>query len=78
VGITVEWTGRGLEEKGVSRDTGETVVRVTREYFRPCEVDTLCGDYSKIREATGWAPHVDFATLVKRMVKYDMQDVATT
>jgi GDPmannose 4,6-dehydratase len=67
-----------LEEKGVSRDTGETVVRVTREYFRPCEVDTLCGDYSKIREATGWAPHVDFATLVKRMVKYDMQDVATT
>lgn len=43
-------------------------VRVDERYFRPTEVDALCGDASKAHERLGWKPHVSFDELVKMMV----------
>jgi GDPmannose 4,6-dehydratase len=48
-------------------------VEVDPRYFRPSEVDHLCGDPSKIKKALGWAPRVDFATLVRMMVDQDLE-----
>ncbi len=35
VGIDIEWQGVGVDEKGVDKDTGNTVVEVDEKYFRP-------------------------------------------
>ncbi len=40
-------------------------------YFRPAEVDMLCGDPSKARLELGWKPKVDFPGLVRMMVDAD-------
>ncbi|HTQ35548.1 MAG TPA: GDP-mannose 4,6-dehydratase, partial [Steroidobacteraceae bacterium] len=56
IGIEIEWRGKGIDEIGVSRKTGQTIVRVDPRYFRPTEVDTLLGDPTKAREKLGWKP----------------------
>lgn len=48
-------------------------VKIDKRYFRPTEVDHLCGDSSKIRSRLGWEPRLDFDGLVKLMVDADMK-----
>jgi GDPmannose 4,6-dehydratase len=43
-------------------------------YFRPTEVDELCGDSSKAAAKLGWRPRVGFAELVRIMVEADLRD----
>ncbi|MDX2104259.1 MAG: GDP-mannose 4,6-dehydratase [Alphaproteobacteria bacterium] len=47
-------------------------VKIDERYFRPAEVDYLLGDSTKARTALGWAPKVDFPTLVAMMVDHDL------
>jgi GDPmannose 4,6-dehydratase len=68
----IEWRGEGVEETGVDRRSGRTLVRVDPAYFRPTEVDLLIGDASKAREQLGWKPKTSFAQLVKEMVASDL------
>ena len=48
-------------------------VRIDEKYYRPSEVDALCGDSTKIREKLGWKPHYSFSDLVEEMVQHDMR-----
>jgi GDPmannose 4,6-dehydratase len=77
VGIEIEWTGHGLEEKGINKHTGEVIVEVDSNYFRPAEVDQLLGDPTKSKTLLGWNPtNTSFNDLVRIMVKADMEKVA--
>ena len=71
VGITIEWTGAGLAERGVDAANGVTRVVIDERYFRPTEVDELLGDASKARTRLGWRHEVSFADLVAEMVDGD-------
>lgn len=51
----------------------EKYVRTDERYMRPSEVNVLCGDYSKAKNAFGWAPHVRFSDLVMMMVDADLE-----
>ena len=42
-------------------------VRTSPEFFRPLEVERLCGDPSKMR-AIGWEPRITFDAMIKEMV----------
>jgi len=48
-------------------------VEVDPRYFRPTEVDALCGDPTKARDVLGWKPRVSFPELVKMMVEHDIE-----
>lgn len=48
-------------------------VEIEDRYFRPTEVDHLCGDATKARTKLGWKPTVTFEELVKMMVDHDME-----
>jgi GDPmannose 4,6-dehydratase len=73
VGRTIEWRGKGVEETGVDKQSGKTLVRIDPQYFRPTEVDLLIGDASKARKQLGWKPQTSFADLVKQMVAGDLE-----
>jgi GDPmannose 4,6-dehydratase len=49
-------------------------VVIDPRYFRPTEVDELCGDPSKARDALGWEPTTTFPELVRIMVVADLQE----
>ncbi len=53
-------------------------VEIDPRYFRPTEVDHLCGDASRAREKLGWAPKVGFRELIEMMVRADEEDVRET
>jgi GDPmannose 4,6-dehydratase len=48
-------------------------VEIDSKYFRPTEVDALCGDASKARRVLGWEPQVTFQQLAQLMVKADLE-----
>ena len=76
VGIEIEWTGQGVEEKGVNKSTGEVIVEVDPKFFRPAEVEQLLGDPTKARTLLGWNPtKTSFQELVRIMVEADMKKV---
>jgi GDPmannose 4,6-dehydratase len=71
VGRAIVWRGRGIEEKGIDKSTGEVLVEVDTRYFRPTEVASLLGDPSKARAKLGWRHKTSFDTLVADMVEAD-------
>ena len=76
VGRTLEWSGAGIDEKGVCRRTGETLVEVDPRYFRPTEVDLLIGDASKARQRLGWRPETPVRELAREMVAADLAELS--
>ena len=67
-GMNIVWEGEGLNEIGIDKYSGKTVIKVDPKYFRPTEVEQLCGDATKAREILGWTPEIDFQGLVQDMV----------
>jgi len=51
----------------------ESFTEIDPRYFRPAEVDQLCGDASKARRELDWEPTVRFDELVRRMVEADVE-----
>ncbi len=72
LGISLEWKGTGIDEKGYSAD-GKVIVAVDSKYFRPTEVETLLGDASKAKRELGWVPRISFDQLVQEMVEKDLE-----
>lgn len=69
VGIEIEWIGEGLDEKGMNKKTGDTIIAIDPYYYRPTEVDELLGDATKAKNIFGWQSKTSFAELVKLMVR---------
>jgi len=49
------------------------LVRVNPEFFRPAEVEVLCGNPAKAEKELGWKRSVSFEELVGRMVDNDLK-----
>ena len=71
-GFDLEWTGEGIQEKGIDRNTGKILISVDERYFRPSEVETLLGDATKAKELLGWTPKITFKELVDEMCQSDL------
>jgi len=72
LGMTIEWRGRGADEKGYD-ERGRAIVAVDPHYLRPAEVDSLLGDAARARARLGWEPRVRFRELVAEMAREDLK-----
>jgi len=75
VGVSIEFEGQGVEEKGYDRDTGQVICQVASQHFRPVDVVNLRGDHSKAEARLGWKPRTDVRGLVQVMVEHDLRCV---
>jgi GDPmannose 4,6-dehydratase len=83
LGITIEFRGKGTSEEGLvtSIDSdlplgvsvGDTIIRVDPRYFRPAEVETLLGDFTKAKEKLGWVPEITAQEMCAEMVAEDLR-----
>lgn len=73
LGFDIEWRGVDLEEKGIDRTTGKTLIEIDPRYFRPAEVDVLLGDYTKAKTILGWEPKTTFKELATLMAQADYE-----
>jgi len=86
-GVTICWRGKGTETKGIVGSLnskakasgflkkGSTIIEIDPEYFRPNEVHCLCADIAKVKKQLCWQPRVNFSSLIKIMVDYDLKIV---
>ncbi len=73
-GISLEWSGSGVDEVGKNAQTGKLLVSVDPTYFRPTEVDLLIGDATKAKEKLGWSPTCDLKQLISEMISSDLEE----
>jgi len=73
VAIDIEWRGAGVDETGVDAATGRPLVEIDPRYFRPTEVDRLCGDPRKAAEKLGWRHETSLEDLIAEMVRDDVR-----
>lgn len=88
LGIEIEFTGKGKDEKGVVRNCftqeihdikvnqqlkeGSVILEIDPRYYRPTEVDILIGDASKAHKELGWKPKYSIDDLIKEMIQSDL------
>ena len=71
VNKTILWEGEGLNEVGREANTNIVRVKISKEFYRPSEVELLLGDFSKAKAILDWEPTTTFEELVN-----DMMDAA--
>ncbi len=78
VGIELEFQGEGENEKGIDKATGNVLIEVSPDFYRPTDVVNLWGDPTKAKAKLGWNPaKTSFEELVNIMVDSDMAKVAS-
>ena len=67
--IKIIWKGKGINEKGYWNK--KVIIEIDKKYFRPSEVESLRGDFSKARRVINWRPKINIKQLIKHMVDYE-------
>ena len=69
--IKLKWMGKGIKEKAYDANNNP-IIECSKKYFRPTEVDTLKGNFSKARKYLNWKPKHDIKSLIKDMIIYEL------
>jgi len=77
-GFDIIWEGNGINEIGIDRVTGKTIIRINPKHYRPTEVDILQGNPAKANKKLGWRAQTSFKDLVEIMMKADLEEVCST
>jgi GDPmannose 4,6-dehydratase len=72
-GIELDFEGKETEELARNRANGEIVLRVDKQFYRPSERYTLCGDPSKASRVLGWQAKISLEAMVAFMVESDIK-----
>lgn len=68
----IKWVGDGVNEEGFISKSNQKIIKINPKFYRPSEVDLLCGDGTKAKIVLQWEPKVSFEQLVSRMVDYEL------
>lgn len=50
------------------------LVKINPKFYRPADVEVLCGDSFPARKELGWNPKISLEELIQRMVKFDLEN----
>ena len=83
MGIKIKWFGQGLKEcaKIIDFDNKKypllkknmIVIKVSKKYFRPNEVNNLIGNANKAKRLLKWKPKIHIQQLIKEMMDADLE-----
>ena len=82
--IKIKWQGKKLNEKAVVLSCnknitpyvkkGDTIVKVNKRYYRPSEVESLCGNSKKAKKILNWKPKYNIEKLISEMIDFDYKE----
>ena len=73
MGFELAWLGTGLDEIGYDVKTGQQLIAIDSQVYRPADVELLLGDCTKAKTKLNWTPEISFNELVKDMCKHDLK-----
>ena len=56
----------------INLDTNTTIIKINKKYFRPAEVNYLCGNSYKAKKIINWKPKTDLKQLVDIMCEFEL------
>ena len=71
--MNVVWTGKGLNEKLINKNSNKTIIRINPKFFRPAEVNILIGDSKKAQKKLKWKPNTNLDQLIKIMIDDELK-----
>tara|TARA_B100000287_G_scaffold167881_1_gene158410 strand:- start:692 stop:1708 length:1017 start_codon:yes stop_codon:yes gene_type:complete len=71
--LKTKWVGKGLNEKLINKSNKKIIIEIDKKYFRPTEVETLKGNYSRAKKDLKWKPKTNLRDLVKLMIEADLK-----
>jgi len=71
--FNIQWQGEKENEIGIDLNTGKTIVKVNKKYYRPAEVEVLCGNSEKAKKELGWVVKTGFKDICKMMIEKDIE-----
>lgn len=84
LGITLKFEGNGADEIAIVVDItgsktpgiklGDEIIKIDPIYYRPSEVETLLGDYTKAKLKLGWEPKITARQLCAEMIAFDLAE----
>jgi len=76
INLNIKWINKnqGLKEYAIDKN-GKKIIQVSKNYFRPSEVETLLGDYKKAKKILGWKPSISFDELIAEMVQDKLSQI---
>ena len=69
LGFKIYWKNKGIKEVGIDKLSNKTIIKIDKKYFRPTEVDSLIGDYSKSKKILKWIPEYNLESLIDDMIE---------
>ncbi|MDQ7733688.1 GDP-mannose 4,6-dehydratase [Halomonas sp. SpR1] len=73
--IDLRWEGKAEQETATDAATGNVVVVIDPQFYRPAEVELLIGNPAKAISELGWQPKTSLERLCKMMVEADLERV---
>jgi GDPmannose 4,6-dehydratase len=71
--ITLNWEGTGIDEVARNAATGEVLIRINPDFYRPVDVVNIQGDATKVRNILNWIPEYNLQDLVNDMCISDLE-----
>jgi GDPmannose 4,6-dehydratase len=71
--MNVVWTGKGLNEKLINKNSNKAIIRINPKFFRPAEVNILIGDSKKAQKKLKWKPNTNLDQLIKIMIDDELK-----
>ncbi len=68
-----KWSGKGINESCYDKDSKKKIIKIDKTYLRPLEVDNLLGNSNKARKELKWKPKYNIKSLLKEMIKKEME-----
>jgi GDPmannose 4,6-dehydratase len=68
----LEWSGQDVDLKAIDAKTGQTILKVNPDFYRPAEVELLIGDAGKAFGKLSWKATMELNELVEKMVFADI------
>ena len=66
------WEGTGLNEKCICKSSGKRIIEISKEFYRPAEVDVLIANPSKAEKILKWKSNTSIQELVEKMINFEL------
>ena len=86
LGFRIGWKGSAEKEVGYVKEifskkmqnikTGQIIVKIDKNYYRPTEVENLMGDMRKANKELNWKSKTSINDLIKKMVDSDFKNLS--
>ena len=65
--INTKWVGKGLNEKCINLDNNKVIIKISKKFYRPLDVNHLKSNPLKAKKLLNWTAKTSLNTIIKKM-----------